>query len=95
MRKRIWKPRNPILPGEFPLKLFLSEEAERTGLCHIAIWKRIQRGFYPTLKQRKINKRLVYCTHEAPQPIIPEPIISDENQIYQDLPDEAEPTREG
>jgi hypothetical protein len=55
-------------PEERELKVWIMEEAERTGLKYHGIWKRIERGHYPHLTVRRVNSRLVFLSggHRPP-----------------------------
>ena len=48
--------------GEMPLKCWLNEEAIRCGVCPQAIYNRVQRGNYPDLVLRRVNKRVVFVS---------------------------------
>ncbi len=52
--------RGPAKPGEVLLKVWVDEEAQRTGLKPTAVYNRIQRGKYPELKLRRVNARTIY-----------------------------------
>lgn len=47
------------------MKQWLAEEAQRTGMTITAIHNRLTRKpkkYYPNLKLRRVNKRVVYVT---------------------------------
>jgi len=56
-------------PGEVRLKVWIGEEARRTGLNYHGIWNRIRRGRYPHLQIRKANQWNVFVSggHLPPQ----------------------------
>ncbi len=49
------------LPG-IPLKQFLYEESRRLNICTVAVFGRITRGKYPTLRKHYASKRTVNVT---------------------------------
>ena len=52
---------NP-LPNEIHLKQWLLEEAERKGISTKAVWYRLNRGKYPDVTVRRVNKRVVFVS---------------------------------
>ena len=45
---------------EISLKQWVHDEAERTGLKPASIYNRLNKGKYPGLKLRKVNKRIIW-----------------------------------
>ena len=43
-----------------PLKQWCAEEAQRANVARITIYHRIQRGWYPKLPLKRVNKRVVF-----------------------------------
>ena len=54
-----------IMMKEIPLKQWIAEEAQRKSLSEDAIHQRKQRGLYPDLKLRRVNKRVIFVTVES------------------------------
>ncbi len=51
-------------PNEITLKEWITGEMERLHLTYWAIYERINRGYYPELILRRINKRVVFVQKE-------------------------------
>jgi len=58
------KPNQPR-PGEIALKTFVQDQMEKTGLSKGGILKRVHAGFYPHVKLRSVNQRVVFCRFPA------------------------------
>lgn len=49
-----------VVEGEVALKVWVADEARRTGRTMAAIYKRIYSGCYPDMRLRRVNKRVVF-----------------------------------
>ena len=50
--------------GELRLKTWVIGEAERCGVCEVAIHQRIKHNKYPDLVIRRVNKRVVFVSRK-------------------------------
>jgi len=56
-------PEDATVGKEIPMKEWLSQEAKRTGMKPQTIYMRLSRKrefYYPTLKLRRVNQRVVF-----------------------------------
>ena len=53
-------------PGEVTMKWWCITEAEKEHRTPCTIWRRLKQGYYPDLKKRYVNKRVVYVQMTAP-----------------------------
>lgn len=49
-------------PGEIPFKTWLLNEAERLGISYSGVFMRWQRGKYPHIKRRVVNRNAMFVT---------------------------------
>ena len=54
----------PEEANAMPMKQWLAERAQETGLTSDGVWWRLKHGKYPQVKLKRKNKRVVFVVEE-------------------------------